>query len=247
MRRQTCTSTASATWPTTSGVAPHGGRRHERPSAIGRLRLDGIPEPIVDAQGFPDDPELLALVASVAQQLPDACAGQVATGIDRALPPWFDVVESVALRGMVLARPDRLAGDGVGDRLGMDEYPQLWVFLDATVDAEGFLGPDMVTTGHYLGSRDGSGALVAVAGVHPAEKSHGVAVIGNVVTHPDHRGRGLARVLVTRLARALHETYPGVGLNCRAENIAAMRLCGSLGFGPYGGHALVHQRFVRRV
>jgi len=70
-------------------------------AAIGRLRLDGIPEPIVDAQGFPDDPELLALVASVAEQLPDACAGQVAIGIDRALSPWFDVVESVALRGMV--------------------------------------------------------------------------------------------------------------------------------------------------
>ena len=214
-------------------------------AAIGLLRLDGIPEPIIYAQGFPDDTELLALATSVAEQLPDACAGQVAIGIDRALSPWFDVVESVPLRGMVLARPDLLVGDGIGDRLGMDDYPQLRAFLDATVDAEGFLGPDMVTTGHYLGSRDGSGALVAVAGVHLAEKSHGVAVIGNVVTHPEHRGRGLARGLVTRLARALHEVYPVVGLNCRAENRVAMRLYGSLGFGLYGCHAFVHQRFVR--
>ena len=138
-------------------------------------------------------------------------------------------------------------GAGIGDRLGMDDYPQLRAFLIATVDAEGFLGPDMVTTGHYLGSRDGSGALVAVAGVHLAEKSHGVAVIGNVVTHPDHRGRGLVVEDATRLARALHEVYPVVGLNCRAENMVAMRLYGSLGFGPYGCHAFVHQRFVRRV
>ena len=190
---------------------------------------------------------MLALATSVAGQLPDACAGQVAIGIDRALSPWFDLVESVPLRGMVLARPDLLVGAGIGDRLGMDDYPQLRAFLDATVDAEGFLGPDMVTTGHYLGARDGSGALVAVAGVHLAEKSHGVAVIGNVVTHPDHRGRGLVVEDATRLARALHEVYPVVGLNCRAENMVAMRLYGSLGFGPYGCHAFVHQRFVRRV
>ena len=214
-------------------------------AAIGLLRLDGIPEPIIYAQGFPDDPELLDLATSVADQLPDACAGQVAIGIDRALSPWFDAVESVPLRGMVLALPDRLVGDGIGDRLGMDDYPQVRALLDITDDAEGFLGPDMVTTGHYLGSRDGSGALVAVAGVHLAEKSHGVAVIGNVVTHPDHRGRGLARGLVTRLARALHEAYPVVGLNCRAGNTVAMRLYGTLGFEVR--HAFVHQRFVRRA
>ena len=214
-------------------------------AAIGLLRLDGIPDPILYAQGPPDDPELLALAAAVVDHLPSVCEGQVAIGIDRALSPWFDVALSIPLRGMILSRPDALVGDGIGDRLGIADYPEIRAFFDATADAEGHLGPDMVATGQYFGVRDASGALVAVAGVHLAVPSHGVAAIANVATRPDHRGRGLARGLVTRLARELHAAYPVVGLSCRMDNAAALRLYASLGFEVC--HAFVHQRFVRRV
>lgn len=214
-------------------------------AAIGLLRLDGIPDPILYAQGPPDDPELLALAAAVVDHLPSVCEGQVAIGIDRALSPWFDVALSIPLRGMILTRPDALVGDGIGDRLGIADYPEIRAFFDATADAEGHLGPDMVAAGQYFGVRDASGTLVAVAGVHLAVPSHGVAAIANVATHPDHRGRGLARGLVTRLARELHAAYPVVGLSCRMDNAAALRLYASLGFEVC--HAFVHQRFVRRA
>ena len=89
---------------------------------------------------------------------------------------------------------DLMVAAGVGERSGMDDCPQVRAFLGATVGSEGFLGPDIVTTGQYLGLHDGSGALVAVAGVHLAEKPNGVAVIGNVAMHPDDREIGRAHV-----------------------------------------------------
>lgn len=162
----------------------------------------------------------------------------MAIGIDRALSTWFDVVLSIPLRGMILTQPSALVGDEFGDRLGIADYPETRAFFEVTADAEGHLGPDMVAIDQYFGVRDTSGALVAVAGVHLAVPSHDVATIANVVTRLDHRGQGLARGLVTRLSRELHAAYPVVGLSCRMDNAAALRLYASLDLEVC--HAFVH-------
>ena len=43
----------------------------------------------------------------------------------------------------------------------------------------------------YYGAFDGE-RLVAVAGTHVVSHHDGIAVVGNVFTHPKYRGRGLA-------------------------------------------------------
>ncbi|MFH9350516.1 GNAT family N-acetyltransferase [Kitasatospora sp. NPDC017646] len=53
------------------------------------------------------------------------------------------------------------------------------------------------------GGRNEDGRPVAAAGVHVHSAAHRVAVLGNVVTHPDARGRGLARACVTAPYRRL--------------------------------------------
>jgi predicted GNAT family acetyltransferase len=57
-----------------------------------------------------------------------------------------------------------------------------------------------------------------------------VAAIGNVFTHPDHRGRGLASVLTATVAERLLERVPVVGLNVGRDNLAARTVYRRLGF-----------------
>ncbi|MEV0882103.1 GNAT family N-acetyltransferase [Micromonospora echinofusca] len=67
-----------------------------------------------------------------------------------------------------------------------------------------------------------------------------------MTTHPRWRGRGLAAAAVTALCRRLRERVTHVTLNVKADNAAAVRLYGRLGFtrvADYGEYALhAHQR-----
>ena len=94
--------------------------------------------------------------------------------------------------------------------------------------------PRMLETGQYYGLRrepgEGRARLVCVAGVHVYSPAERVAAIGNVATHPDVRGQGLARTVCARLAGSLLETVDHVGLNVRADNASALAAYANLGF-----------------
>jgi predicted GNAT family acetyltransferase len=61
-------------------------------------------------------------------------------------------------------------------------------------------------------------------------EANDVAVIGNIVTHSDHRGRGLASRCVGRLLQALFERVGLAALNVQADNVAAMACYSKFGF-----------------
>jgi predicted GNAT family acetyltransferase len=63
----------------------------------------------------------------------------------------------------------------------------------------------MLETGQYLGAFEG-GAIVAVAGVHVYSERYGGAALGNVTTHPRHRGRGLGAAVTAALCKSLRAT-----------------------------------------
>ncbi|MGB3210870.1 MAG: GNAT family N-acetyltransferase [Desulforhopalus sp.] len=63
---------------------------------------------------------------------------------------------------------------------------------------------------HLVGWHDRRGQPEPVAYLrllHP-EKSGGSPAIGRVVTHPDHRGKGLGREIMTRCLRTIEIYYP---------------------------------------
>jgi ribosomal protein S18 acetylase RimI-like enzyme len=84
---------------------------------------------------------------------------------------------------------------------------------------------DGVYFGAYAGER-----LVAVAGTHAVSPARGVAVVGNVYTHPHHRGRGLGALVTGAVTAAVIETCPLVVLSVDPRNRAAVRAYQRLGY-----------------
>jgi ribosomal protein S18 acetylase RimI-like enzyme len=74
------------------------------------------------------------------------------------------------------------------------------------------------------------GFLVSIAGTHVVSYSEGVAVVGNVFTHPMYRGGGLATIATGATTATLLERCPLVVLTVESENEAAVRVYKRLGY-----------------
>lgn len=115
--------------------------------------------------------------------------------------------------------------------------------------APGFVSADQVRHGVYYGCwRDGQ--LAAVAGTHFIAPRVGLASVGNVYTHPDWRGQGLAHACVGQVTADLLMTCPDVVLNVRADNAPALRVYHGLGYHIHApffqGWAYARQKGLRR-
>jgi RimJ/RimL family protein N-acetyltransferase len=100
-----------------------------------------------------------------------------------------------------------------------------------------------VSEGVYYGAHH-RGRLVAAAGTHVYSPTEGVAVIGNVFTHPDFRGRGLATFTTAGVAAFVLKTCDLVVLNVDPANRTARHIYERLGFKETG--RLVEAMATRR-
>ncbi|MCC6382236.1 MAG: GNAT family N-acetyltransferase [Dehalococcoidia bacterium] len=74
------------------------------------------------------------------------------------------------------------------------------------------------------------GRLVAVAGTHVISRAQGVAVVGNVFTHPHYRGAGFATLATSAVTTELLEFCPDVVLTVDPNNTPAVRAYLRLGY-----------------
>jgi ribosomal protein S18 acetylase RimI-like enzyme len=92
--------------------------------------------------------------------------------------------------------------------------------------------PSQVTQGVFYGIEQ-DGKLISAAGTHLVSQTYSVGAIGNVVTHPDCRGRGYAtlttRAVCDELMRGERQIRTIV-LNVRQDNLPAVRVYEKLGF-----------------
>jgi RimJ/RimL family protein N-acetyltransferase len=100
-----------------------------------------------------------------------------------------------------------------------------------------------IVEGVYFGSFH-RGWLVAAAGTHIYSKREGVAVIGNVFTHQDFRGRGLGTAVTSAVASHLLQFCDLVVLNVDPANRTARHVYEQLGFKDTG--RLVEAMATRR-
>jgi ribosomal protein S18 acetylase RimI-like enzyme len=105
-----------------------------------------------------------------------------------------------------------------------------------------WLPADAIANGVYYGIRDG-GRLVAAAGTHVISAEAGLAAVGNVLTHPDYRGRGFAKLTTSAVTQELLRSCTEVVLNVRSDNPPAIAAYRALG---YRQHAIFEERLARR-
>jgi RimJ/RimL family protein N-acetyltransferase len=106
-----------------------------------------------------------------------------------------------------------------------------------------WLPSSAIAEGVYFGIRV-NGRLVAAAGTHVISRQARLAVVGNVLTHTDHRGRGYAKAVTSAVTSELLRYCDEVVLNVRSDNPPAIAAYAHLGFIE---HMRFEERLVRRL
>ncbi len=100
-----------------------------------------------------------------------------------------------------------------------------------------------ITEGVYCGIRV-RGRLVAAAGTHVVSQDARLAVVGNVLTAAEFRGKGYAKATTAAVTQELLRTCDQVVLNVRADNPPAVNAYRRLG---YREHTRFEERLVHRI
>lgn len=90
-----------------------------------------------------------------------------------------------------------------------------------------------IAEGCYWGVVDNE-RLVAVAGTHAIGRTHSIAILGNVFTHPRFRGRGHATTATSAVTAALLEQVDEVVLSVDPNNEPAVHAYRKLGYRQVG-------------
>ncbi|SDT81004.1 FR47-like protein [Streptomyces sp. TLI_053] len=186
---------------------------------------------------------LAGLLDAMRPVLPRRLLAHLTEGGVDALAPHYRAEHRTAMLRMALTEPAALAphlggapdGPGPVVRLGAADLTELRALFAAGYPGNWF-DERMLTTGPYVGVRDAGGRLLATAGVHVHSAARRVAVIGNVTTHPEARGRGLAAACTARLCEVLADSVDHIGLNVRADHPTALALYRRLGFTTVTGY-----------
>lgn len=188
----------------------------------------GTPTLLVFADGPGDAAR--ELLRSLVPLLPGRIYAHLSVGLSDALRPAYEVESHGSFHKMALTDLGALArADASGaERLGPPELPQLEALYREAYPGNWF-DPRMLETGYYFGIREG-GRLASAAGVHVFSREYRVAALGNITTHPSHRGHGLAGRATAALCRALLEEVDSIGLNVKADNATAIACYARLGF-----------------
>ena len=106
-----------------------------------------------------------------------------------------------------------------------------------------WLPSSSIAEGVYYGLRV-NGRLVAAAGTHVISPQARLAVVGNVLTHVDFRGRGFATAVTGAVTAELLRSCDQVVLNVRSDNPPALQAYRRLGYTEY---ARFEERLVHRL
>ena len=162
---------------------------------------------------------------SLAQMLgPDDVAGLV-YGSPLAPPSSFNVLRAMEIGQMVCASPAAIELEHKIERLDQGRIKEMLALTELT--KPGPFGPRTPELGTYLGIIE-SGRLLAMAGERV--RMPGFTEISAVCTHPDFRGRGYARSLVSALITEITRRGDVPFLHVRMDNADAVHVYEKLGY-----------------
>ncbi len=173
-----------------------------------------------------------ALLCDLIPSLPDRFYCHLSPGLEDVLRPRFRLEHHGRHNKMRLANPDfgvvPIMSGTTSRFLGPEDEKPLFALYSAGYPGNWF-DRRMLETGKYVGLF-ADDRIIAVAGVHVYSAPYGVAVLGNITTHPDYRGRGAGAQATSLLCEDLMKTTRHVGLNVHSQNMAAIRCYEKIGF-----------------
>jgi predicted GNAT family acetyltransferase len=124
--------------------------------------------------------------------------------------------------------------------LGQSDVPEMLELAKLT--EPGPFEPETIRMGRYRGLRSEEGKLMAMAGER--SRPAGFTEVSAVCTAPEFRGRGLARALVSEVARMIEADGRVPFLHLKTENARAKGIYEKLGF---RFRSLIHIKLLRAV
>lgn len=140
-------------------------------------------------------------------------------------PPGMVAVSSAAAVQMTANRPLQVERDDRIEPLGQSDIPAMQALAELT--KPGPFTARALELGAFWGVKE-NGRLLAMAGERM--KPQGFSEISGVCSHPDARGRGLAKRLSMVVASCIVERGEQPFLHAYATNTAAITLYESIGF-----------------
>jgi len=136
----------------------------------------------------------------------------------------------VTAEAFAAAEPGEEETEGVVEvrRLSDGDIPE----IERLYSSEGsrfYYRPRHIDEGVYFGVFNDQ-QLVAVAGTHAVSRANGIAVVGNVFTHPLHRNNHFAMRATSAVTETLLQTCPQVVLTVDPLNPAAVHAYFRLGY-----------------
>ena len=212
-------------WPSTTWY----GRREDRELRDIVLVYSGQTVPTVIGEGEQPD-GLRGLLAEIAPHLPQRFHAHLSPGVE----PFFQDTHTIRPHGGHYRMTLR-DSEGVSDTedpkvvaMGPAHLSEALVLYQQSYP-ENWFDARMLETGRYYGLWD-AGQMVSVAGVHVYPRRYRVAALGNIATHPAHRGKGYGTRVTAHLCRTLRDEVDHIRLNVKADNVAAIRCYQRLGF-----------------
>ena len=197
------------------------------------LMYTGLSIPNMIALGIDAEP-LQRLVQSILHLLPRRFYSHLHPEVEAIIKTQYRLDSRGQLYKMALKDPSRLALADTSNvvRLSRANLPAIQHLYEVAYP-DSWFDPRMLETEQIFGVIDGV-EVVSIAGIHVYSPAYRVAAPGNITTHPDYRGRGLATAVTARLCQSLLETVDHIGLNVRIDNPSAVAVYKKLGFEPIG-------------
>lgn len=187
-----------------------------------------------------------AAVDAILSLHPGARAGYLSTAEPRhirAIERWHHVDDPLSMQRMTVTRVTFRPVEGAARRLSGRDVGKINALYALDERRSNYSGRQIdraVYFGAYAGDR-----LVSIAGTHVVSPMMSIGVVGNVLTHPAYRGRGLARLVTSKVTTAIFELGCAlVVLTADPLNTPAVRAYAGLGYAP--GAAIVEARLRRR-
>jgi RimJ/RimL family protein N-acetyltransferase len=197
------------------------------------LTYAGFQPPVLFAAGEPDEARRLLAQIPAGRYLFTLMPTHRVLLEDRILESHETIMWRMTLRPE--AFDPTLAQDA--QPLTLEDLPEIEALFGTGPDRPDAFDLSQLADQAFFGIRR-EGQLVSAAGTHVVSDLRGVAAVGNVFTHPAHRGKGLATRATAAVVQALlqRQSLRTIVLNVARDNAAALRCYERLEFRPFCGY-----------